>query len=216
MRLLRSRSARASFVLIAAAAVAACGGGGGGTSSTPVVQTSITAAPATPVPTPTPTASPAPLASTSASASVTAAGGSVAFTAPIGAGYTSNVTFGAGASASATISGTFETTASGAPAVASVKRLPKTIGATVTPLVFFVLSTNTTLTFPATPAFTVTLPAAVTFPAGTSFYLAEYDATSTSGWNVFVGPATVSGSIVTFAPTANAVTFSSGHPIISR
>lgn len=70
------------------------------------------------------------------------------------------------------------------------------------------LASNGTIAFPNLPAITLTVPAATIVP-GTSYYLAAYDVLRTSlGWQrAWQGPATISGTTLTFAAPNPAIPF---------
>jgi hypothetical protein len=73
---------------------------------------------------------------------------------------------------------------------------------------------SSTVTFPTLPGFSVTLPATVN-PTGLQFFYAISNPKPTNGADVQFrteGPATVSGQIVTFAPSSAALTLQAGQP----
>ncbi|NNM92250.1 MAG: hypothetical protein HKL92_02825 [Candidatus Eremiobacteraeota bacterium] len=79
------------------------------------------------------------------------------------------------------------------PQTTNVRR-PKTLGATVTPLLYAVVTPTSSITFGSTPGFTFT------FPAGTlqgDVYVAFFDPTNAAaGWNAVAGPIAASGNTV--------------------
>jgi uncharacterized repeat protein (TIGR03803 family) len=73
---------------------------------------------------------------------------------------------------------------------------------------------SSTVTFPTLPGFSVTLPATVN-PTGLQFFYAISNPTPTNGAEAQFrteGPATLSGQIVTFAPSTTPLTLQAGQP----
>jgi subtilisin family serine protease len=121
----------------------------------------------------------------------------------ITSGLSGSVTIPPTTSGSGTATISLSATApSGVPVVSSVARLPASIsgnGVTLTPLAYVTVSSSATLNFPTYPSFTFIFPTSMTFPSGTSVYLALFSAST--GWSTLAGPATISGSTVTFTTT---------------
>jgi len=93
-------------------------------------------------------------------------------------------------------------------ALRAVQSTRSTASTSLAGLLFFKLASSATLTFPNLPAITLTVPA-TSILAGTSYYLAAFDPLRTSlswqkGWE---GPATISGTTLTFASPNPAVPF---------
>jgi len=184
-----------SILLFAGAAVAAtlvaCGGGGGGGASGGIT-------PVEPTPTPMPTATlPASITHT-----VTLGSPQTISFGQIASGASGSVSFPAAVSGSASTTITLQSSLpNGAPVPQSKNvRRPESLGATVTPLVYIVVTPTSALTFGANPGFTFT------FPVGTLqgyAYVAFYDPTHASlGWNTIAGPIQTSGTSVTFPSEA--------------
>jgi subtilisin family serine protease len=185
-------------VFSAGTALVACGGGGGGGGS-PISPATVT--PTTPTPTPTQTTS---------SMVIPAAGGTLTlFTASTGGsgGYAGSVTVPApstGAGATLT-SGVQTTLPAGLPALQSGARRPLAD----TPLLYVSLSVSTNVAFPTSPSFQIVLPSSAA--SGVQYYLAECIANACSSWQLAaIGPATVSGSTLSFAATNNSVFLTAG------
>jgi subtilisin family serine protease len=100
-------------------------------------------------------------------------------------------------------------TPSGVAVVTSANRLPASIGGTLTPLAYVSMTSSASLTFPTYPSFTFVFPTSMTFASGTSIYLALYNA-SGSTWTTLAGPATISGSTVSFAMIPGPDTLTAG------
>lgn len=151
------------------------------------------------------------LANPSATVTAGAAPGSASVTHP--SGYGANITLpitSDGSSGSVAVSIT-TSLPSGLASLSSMKRTPKTIGATLTPLVYVVLTPTTNLTFSSTPGFTFTLPSATAVAAGSSAWVAFYDpAQSASGWLTILGPGNVSGHTIAFPAATGSVTLKAG------
>ncbi len=168
--------------------LAACGGGGGGSGNS-------FCCPATPTPTPIPLPS------------------SEATTAPISASTTTPVQFAkinGGASGAITLpAGNAATTASltfqnaipssvAAPSMRELKGRAVIGGSNLQTLAVITLSVSSTIAVTSTPAFSFTLSSA---PSGDT-YVAMFDENNpANGWNVLLGPGTISGSTVSFAAT---------------
>jgi hypothetical protein len=191
---------QSAWVFALVALLCACGGGGGG-SSTPSVSP------------PTP-ASTATLPATSSA--VVSAGSTVqtASLTTIAGGYGGTVAFPVTTSGSGNATLALATT--NAVTVSSTTRaLPKAIGGgNLDPLVFVTLTPSANLTFATFPTFTFTVPAGLTLPAGASLYLAYDPGDLAGGWSTLAGPATLSGTTVTFPGAAGPVTFTSGVPYV--
>lgn len=168
--------------IFAAIVIAGCGGGGGSTT------------PATPAPGPSATASVGP-----SPATVTLAGG----------GYTLSFvvpaeTTGSTSTMSAVLSTTLPT---GVVAPSAIHmRSSKTLGTTTTGLVYLTVTSTAQVGFATAPSFTFTVPSPTTIPNGDPAYLLFYDPTaSTTGWIALLGPATISGTTVSFPGVATGV-----------
>ena len=179
------RLSRLLFPALAASAVlvAACGGGGGGGGFTPPSGGS------TPIPVVT--------YPPSITQSVTLGGNPQTLTFPeIASGASGTVTVPATTSGSGNTTVTVESSLpGGAPVPQSTNvRRPKSLGATVTPLLYAVVTPSSALTFGSTPAFTYT------FPAGTlqgDVYVAFFDpSNAAAGWNAVAGPIAASGNTI--------------------
>lgn len=202
---------RFAAAILMLAALAACGGKGSGVSPS---ASSTAAAGATAAASATATAS-ATAAPTSAAAT-TATAGTTPATLLLGAlsnGTTGAITLPATTSRTGSISGQLSATApSGPPALSSADRLIEAIGTTqLTGLAYIRFTPTSSVTFASTPTFALTLGSGTTLAAGAKVYVALYDPTNASaGWNTYLGPATVTGQEVTFAPIARSVTFNAG------
>jgi trimeric autotransporter adhesin len=172
------------FLTIGAATIlSACGGGGGGGGTPPVTQT------ATPSPAPTSESTTAAL-STSTTASVSFAkianGASLALTLPT-------------VSTVATASMTFQTglpSTVATPSMRALKSREAIGGSNLQTFAVLTLGVSTTTALTSTPAFAFTLSSA---PSGDA-YVAYFDENNPGlGWNVLLGPGTISGNTVTFA-----------------
>ena len=175
----------AAFVAAASVSLAACGGGGGGGHVGP---------PTNPTPTPTPTNS------QSLSIPVSSTASEPTTLGPLAAGYSGTITMPP-TSVTTTLSATFTTQQpNGTPTVQSVHRRAQNIGVSgIDPLVYLAFTPSTTLSFTASPAFSLTIPASVA-QSEPYLYIAFYDPTTPSaGWNTILGPGTLSGTTVSFA-----------------
>ncbi len=191
--MLRAKVQILGLIAIAALAVtlAQCSGSGG------------TASTMAPTPTPTPSPMPSGLV-------IPAGGGTLTlFTAAQASGYAGTLTVPAATTGGSALTVTTSTTLpAGLPTVLSRGRRPLQV--TDTPVFYFSLTLSSTMSWPTTPSFTITLPSAA--QSGVSYYFAFYDPTKASlGFQLTaVGPATVSGSTLTFPATSNAVTLTGG------
>jgi hypothetical protein len=180
----------AASVIGLAVLVAACGGGGG---TTPPITSTTTAAPS-------PTKLPA-----SSSESVSA--GQSATFAQISNGYTGSITipranFGTGSALTATLQGSL---LSSIPATRSAARAPRSIGVTLVPLVYIVLSPNGTMTFSSTLSFAFVLPNGTSLAPGSSASVSFYDP-AVGQWQTLLGPRTVNGQTISFGTIAENLT----------
>ncbi|MDB5026418.1 MAG: peptidase immune inhibitor [Candidatus Eremiobacteraeota bacterium] len=181
-------------VAILAAALTACGGGGGGS-----IPSGGGGGGTTPTPSPIPTL---PSSSSATISSSTTQSQSASFGA-IAGGYSGTVTIPA-ANVATLLNATFTTTQpAGAPAPATLQRRPQNIGASpISALAFVSVTSAATVTFPQTPAFSITLPFTVTPAIGATSYVAFYDTSKPQlGWNTIEGPSTVSGNTLSFNGT---------------
>jgi hypothetical protein len=99
-----------------------------------------------------------------------------------------------------------------APSVSSVKRIPQTIGVTLTPIVYLSFTPSSNSTLPSTPAFAFTLAPGFAFQSSSVLtYVAMLDPTSSSGWINLVGPGSASaGGVYSFASSPVPMTFKAG------
>ena len=180
------RFSRAFFPALAmsAALVAACGGGGGGGGG-------ITPPSGGSTPLPVATFPPSITQSTTLGSSPQ----TLTF-AQIASGASGSVTVPATTTGSGSATITVESSLpTGAPVPQSTNlRRPETLGATVTPLLYAVVTPSSAVTFGSTPAFTFT------FPTGTlqgDIYVAFFDPTNAAaGWNAVAGPIAATGNTV--------------------
>ncbi len=160
----------------------------------------------TPTTTFAPTATPTPAPPASSNASVQTGSSVTATLATIASGYGGSVVFpttGGNATANLVLG------ASNAVAVQSSARLPKAIGGALAPLAYVTLTMTATVTFQAWPTFTFILPPGFSLPSG-NLYLAYNPGDTAGNWSTLAGPATISNSTVTFAPSTGPITFASG------
>lgn len=170
------------FAVIAASILAACGGGGGGGGGGSLPGTS-----ATPTPSPGPTSE---SASVTLSTTTTTA---VQFPA-IASGASGTITLPA-ANASTTAKLTFQSSLPTGVATPSLRARASIGGSNLQTLAVITLSVNATIAVSSTPAFSFTLSSAPTGDA----YVAYYDEHNPGlGWNVLLGPGTISGNTVAF------------------
>jgi hypothetical protein len=185
------------FFLAASTVWIGCGGGGGGGSSAPSPVIGGPPATAAPGTTPTPTPSPGPTATpptspsstplpSSASTSVSVGGGGSASgnLGPIAGGYSASVTMFT-ASTAATLNMTMSTSSPpSAISLQSMRRRPRNIGGqNISPIVYFAVTSNTTVAFGVPPSITVVLPYNAS-SLGPYSYVAYYDPTANPqpGW----------------------------------
>lgn len=187
---------RKLFPLLFAASVVGCGGG--------TVNT-------VPVSTPAPTASPGSSATLAigpspATATLGSGGYALALTLPKEAtGSTSTMT--------ATISTTLPTGVIGPSALR--RRTPSSLGVATTALVYVTLTSTAQVGFASAPSFTFTLPSGTSIPAGDPAYVIFYDPSSyAGGWSAILGPATASGSTITFTGITTGIDFKANTPYI--
>lgn len=83
---------------------------------------------------------------------------------------------------------------SGTPTVSSTARRPKNVGGTITPLAYFTITSNSSLSFAESPAVSLTTPTSTTYA-----YIASYSASS--GWTAVAGPGTLVGGKYVINPT---------------
>lgn len=174
-----------AIAVVAAAVLAACGGGSGG-GFTPHPGPSQSSAP-TPPPV---TSTSAPLSSSTTPVSLPA----------ISNGSSATVTLPA-ASGSATATVTLQDTLPTGATTPQVRHAQAIGGGTVTPLDYVVVSVSQTISVASTPAFSFTLASP---PAsGTNTYIAVLDVNNAkAGWNVLLGPGSISGNTISFAAQA--------------
>jgi hypothetical protein len=192
---------RSATLLAMTALFAACGGGGGyaapGAPSAPL-QT------ASPAPTAPPQGGPGTLTVSTANPASASLG-------PTADGYSGSITVPPGSTAAILTVGFSSTQPAGTPVVQSARRLPKAIGGQgLSVLTFVTVTPNTTVSFAASPAFTVTLPA---LPTRQTFsYIAGYDPSNAAqGWQVLsTNPAMESGTLLTFPGTPSNATLTGG------
>jgi hypothetical protein len=183
--------------------LAACGGGGGG------------AAPVTvPTPTPAPASScAAPTCATSSSAVSSDASASQTIPLPSIAGASGSVTLPAGTQApgGTTLQTTLQTQPAGVVALQSAQRRASDVGTSNAQL-YLVLKPSQTITLPAFPSFTFSVPPALVLPNESEF-LAFYDAAQ-GGYRTIFGPVTASSGIVTFTGTSAPLTLAGGQTYV--
>jgi hypothetical protein len=137
--------------------------------------------------------------------------GSTSVTHP--SGYNVNITLPSTADGSSgTISVTLSTTLpAGVAAPAALARTALTIGATLTPMLYMVLTPSATVTFTSTPGFSFVLPSGTAIAAGSSPFVGFYDpAQSTTGWVTLLGPGAVGGQTITFPAATGSLTLKAG------
>ena len=181
----RGRSAPGALGL--AVLLAACGGGPGAAAPAGFVSAPFCAADAC-------------ATATAALVSNPSAAQTVAL--PAFAGIAGTVTFGAGTQApgGASLQLAVETAPADVAALQSALRRPAAVGSTNAQL-YVVLRPAQTVTLPAYPTFSFTLPAAIA-SADLNEYVAFYDAAQ-GGYRALYGPARAVGGVVTFTgPTA--------------
>lgn len=99
---------------------------------------------------------------------------------------------------------------SGAPSGAPVPAAYRRMTSTPTTESSLEIQVSQTVTFQGFPGFALTLPASIS-TAGENFYIAVYQGTGSSApLLVTIGPATVNGQVITFAPTATPITLQAG------
>ena len=156
-----------------------------------------------------------PVPSSSANLMAGASPGSATLTDPSGYGVSltlPSTSDGSNGTIAASITTTLPT---GIAAPASIRRAgrrsARSIDATLTPLVYLVLTPGATVTFSSTPGFSFTLPSAIALAAGSSGWVAFYDpALSSTGWVTILGPGAVSGQKITFPATTGNLTLKGG------
>jgi hypothetical protein len=182
------------FVVLAAAILAACGGGGGGGGGSFCCPATPTP---TPIPLPTSEATTAPISATATTP--------VQFAA-ISGGVSGSITLPA-ANASTTANLTFQSAIPSsvtAPSMRELKGRAIIGGSNLQTLAYITLSVSSTIAVTSTPAFSFTLSSA---PVG-NIYVAMFDENNpANGWNVLLGPGTISGSTVSFTATTFAPPF---------
>ncbi|MBV8642536.1 MAG: S8 family serine peptidase [Candidatus Eremiobacteraeota bacterium] len=175
-------------------------------SPTPTVSPTPTASP---TPTVTPTATPTPNSSTK-TFMVSSAGPSTVTFDTIPGGITASLTMPATTSGSATFTATLTAAPpNGVPVVSDVRRRPRTVGGTLTPIAYVTITSTASVTFPSTPGASVTVPSAAS-PYG---YLGYFDPANTSqsnNWEAIGGAATFVGGKFTFSNSDANYTIASG------
>lgn len=188
---------RRSLTAVALAAlVSACNGG----SSSP---------PPGPGPTPTPTASPNPATASGALTTSTTQSTSLVL-GPIGPGNTGSTAVPP-TNVVSHLSLVFSLgQPAGTPAVAAIRRAPRSIGgASISTFGFSTLMPDVTVTMP-TPAFSMTFPAGATVPTAAS-YVAMFDpGNAAAGWNTVSGPGTVVGNTISWTTGSTPLIFVAG------
>jgi virginiamycin B lyase len=151
--------------------------------------------------------------STIASVTVGAAPASATF-GPIAGGLAATIGFPATTSGSGTLSMSFGSVPSPAPAIQNIRRLPRDTGATgITGIAYVTVTPSTTTTFPASPTFTFVLSGASTIPSGSQAYIAIYVPSNVTAyensdppgtWSALLGPVTIGGNVTTWTfPSAS-------------
>jgi len=181
--------------LVVLVTMVACGGGGG--SSTPIVVATFGPA-ATPTPQPT---------SATLQTTVPAGGGTI--TLPAFGGFNGSINAPAasvGAGSQLTVV-TQTNPPVGLPLLLDASRRPLSLNNAV---MYFSLTASTAVSFVSTPGFFIDL--AQPALAGASYYIAFYDPTKQpAAWALgAVGPATVNGATLTFAPSGAPLTLAGG------
>jgi hypothetical protein len=150
---------------------------------------------------------------TSANASLLAGSSPGSVSVTHSSGYAANITLPTtsdGSSGNIAVS-IATTLPSGVTSPATMKRTPLTIGATISSLVFVVLTPSTNVTFSASPGFTFTLPSGVALATGSSAFVGFYDpGQSATGWITLLGPGTVSGRSIAFPSASGTFTLKAG------
>jgi len=182
---------RPLIVVALAALIAGCNGG----SATPPPFNTGTLV--TPSPTPSPTPNPATATGTLATSMTTSTSLSLG---PIGPGDIGTTSCAPASAASNLVIVYSLSQPAGTPTVASVKRVPRTIGvAGITPFGYFTVTPSATVTCPNTPTYSMTFPAGTTLPNPANSYVAMYDpGNAATGWNAITGPATISGNTISW------------------
>ena len=188
------RLAWVASILSLVALLAACGGGG--TTPTAIPTTTLTPVPATTLP---------------ASSTVNVSTGQSATFAPINNGYTGTIAFppvsgDAGSAMTATLQSTLPESI---PAPQSTARAPRSIGMTVSPLVYVVLVVSGTASFATSMVFTFTLPRGTSLSPGSSANVGFYDPAQ-GQWQTLLGPGLVNGQTISFAGITGSVTLTAG------
>ena len=119
------------------------------------------------------------------------------------------------ASGSASAKVTLQDTLPAGATTPQVRHVAAIGGGTVTPLDYVVISVSQTISIASTPAFSFTLAAPP--PSGSSTYIAVLDVNNAkAGWNVLLGPGSVSGNTISFASQALAppLTLQSGDTYV--
>jgi cell division septation protein DedD len=178
---MRLRPALWVLVVSAAGFVTGCNGGA---ATAPAFNTGTTPPTATPTPTVTTTATGTLTTSTTASTTLTLG--------PFAGGYGGTITVPA-ASAVAHLQFLLSLTApAGVPAVQSVRRLPRSIGAAnISPFGYVTFTPDTNVTLPDAFVIVWKFPAGSTLPDPAHSYVAIYDPNNPSAnWTLVTGPAT--------------------------
>lgn len=179
----------AAFIGLLACSLVACGGGGGG--GTPPL-TSVGAGAGTPTPVPSPSMS---IVAASLSTSKT----TTVVMPAIAAGYSATIVMPPVTSVS-TATLTLQSAAPTGvvqPQVHSIKGRQIVGGTNLNTLAYVTLRVNPSVAANATPAFTFTMPAAL---SGSYAYVALYDENNAAaGWTAVLGPGTVTGNSVSFS-----------------
>ncbi|HET9029391.1 MAG TPA: hypothetical protein VFN49_04375 [Candidatus Aquilonibacter sp.] len=182
--MLRHQLARGAGVAAVAlcSLLAACGGGGG-------TFVSPTAAPTN---SPTPSAVPTP-----ASSQVTLTGAPQSVAIPAAGGISGSVSLPASTAANVAITAT--TSFAPPSGITALARRPmvNAVPTNAIPLFYETFTSPSAITFNGIPGFSIDLPA--TTNVNGAFYVGIFD-TSANAWVQALGPATVSGTTITFAP----------------
>ena len=166
-----------------------------------------------PTATPAPTASPTPGVPSSSTQTLNAGGApaSASF-ATINNGLSGTVNVAAASSGNAAITAVMSTALpAGVPALKSVRRAPRDIGAGgISGLTYVTLTSNASVSFGSSPQFTFTAVTQSLLTTATPGYIAFYDASAAAnGWTTILGPVTIGGANTswTFPAAALPVTF---------
>ena len=102
--------------------------------------------------------------------------------------------------------------------VAALYRAPLSVGTTLTAFAYVSITPSVTLTFPAIPNLTFTLPPSIVPPSGTNAaFIGFYDpavSPTPTGWITVLGPGTVNGQAIAFQAYDGPVTLNGGSTYV--